>query len=89
MAWRIEFDRAAERELDKLEPQIARRILKFIQDRIANRDDPRSIGEALKGDRLGSYWKYRIGDYRVITSIEDTDMRIIIVRIGDRKDVYR
>ena len=89
MAWRIEFDRAAERELDKLEPQIARRILKFIQDRIANRGDPRSIGEALKGDRLGSYWKYRIGDYRVITSIEDTDMRIIIVRIGDRKDVYR
>lgn len=89
MAWRIEFDRAAERELDKLEPQIARRILKFIQDRIANRDDPRSIGEALKGDRLGSYWKYRIGDYRVIASIEDSDKRIIIVRIGDRKDVYR
>lgn len=89
MAWRIEFDRAAERELDKLEPQIARRILKFIQDRIANRDDPRSIGEALKGDRLGSYWKYRIGDYRVIASIEDSDKRIIIVRIGDRRDVYR
>ncbi len=86
MAWRIEFDRAAERELDKLEPQIARRILNFIQDRIANRDDPRSIGEALKGDRLGSYWKYRIGDYRVIASIEDSDMRIIIVRIEDRKD---
>ncbi len=86
MAWRIEFDRAAERELDKLEPKIARRILNFIQDRIANRNDPRSIGEALKGDRLGSYWKYRIGDYRVIASIEDSDMRIIIVRTGDRKD---
>ena len=89
MAWRIELDRVAGRELDKLEPKIARRILKFIQDRMATRDDPRSIGEPLKGDQLSSFRKYRIGDDRVIVGIEDGDRRIIIVRIGNRKDIYR
>ncbi|HEX8543121.1 MAG TPA: type II toxin-antitoxin system RelE/ParE family toxin [Pseudomonas sp.] len=56
MAWRIEFDRAAERELDKLDPQIAKRILMFLHELVSNLDDPRSIGEALKGSRLGDFW---------------------------------
>jgi len=67
MAWKIEFDPAAERELGKLDPQIARRILKFLFERVAPLDDPRSIGEALKGSRLGEFWKYRLGDYRIIS----------------------
>ena len=46
MAWRIEFDRAAERELGKLDPQVAKRILLFLQERVSNLEDPRSIGEA-------------------------------------------
>ncbi|MBX4907866.1 MULTISPECIES: type II toxin-antitoxin system RelE/ParE family toxin [Rhizobium] len=89
MAWRIEFDRAAERELEKLGHEAARRILRFLNDRVAKLDDPRSIGEALKGSELGDFWKYRIGDYRVIASIDDGTVRILIVRIGNRRDVYR
>lgn len=89
MAWRIEFDRAAERELRKLDPQIARRILLFLHERIANLDDPRSLGEALKGSRLGDFWKYRVGDYRLISSIEDGALRILVVKIGNRREVYR
>jgi mRNA interferase RelE/StbE len=89
MAWRIEFDRAAERELSKLDPQIARRILLFLHERVANMDDPRSIGEALKGSRLGDFWKYRVGDYRLISSIEDGALRILVVKIGNRREVYR
>ncbi len=89
MAWIIEFDPSAEKELDKLDPQQAKRILKFLFDRVANLDDPRSIGEALKGSRFNTLWKYRVGDYRIITSIEDNLARILIVRIGDRKEVYR
>ena len=49
MAWKVELDPAAERELDKIDPQVARRILSFLFDRVAKLDDPRSIGEALKG----------------------------------------
>ncbi len=89
MAWRVEFDPAAERELGKLDQQSARRILAFLHGRVAVLDDPRSIGEALKGAKLGSFWKYRVGDYRVIANIEDQAVRILVVRVGNRRAVYR
>lgn len=89
MAWRIEFDRAAERELGKLDPQVAKRILLFLQERVSNLEDPRSIGEALKGSRLGDFWKYRVCDYRIISAIEDGALRILVVKIGNRREVYR
>lgn len=89
MAWKIEFDPGAERELSKLDPPIARRILGFLRDRLATLDDPRSVGEALKGSKLREFWKYRVGDYRIIANIEDNEVRILVVRIGNRRDVYR
>lgn len=89
MAWRIELDRAAERDLSKLDPQDARRILRFLHERVRLLDDPRSLGEALKGAKLGEFWKYRVGDYRIIASLEDGCLRILVVRIGNRRDVYR
>lgn len=89
MAWRIELDPAAVRELDKIDPQIARRILAFLHGRVAELDDPRNIGEALKGSKLGEFWKYRVGDWRIIASIEDDALRILVVRIGHRREVYR
>ena len=52
-------------------------------------DDPRSIGEALKGSRLGDFWKYRVGDYRIIASIEDSALRVLVVKVGHRSGVYR
>jgi mRNA interferase RelE/StbE len=88
MKWIIEFDPSAVKELDKLDPQQAKRILRFLFDRVAHLDDPRSIGEALKGSRFKNLWKYRVGDYRIITSIEDNVTRILVVKIGDRKEVY-
>ena len=54
-----------------------------------NLDNPRSIGEALKGPRLGAFWKYRVGDYRVITEIHDKVLKILVGQIGNRRDVYR
>ena len=89
MAWKVEIDLAAERDLGKLDPQIARRILVFLHDRVAKLDDPRSIGDALKGDKLSAFWKYRVGDYRIISTIEDGALRILVVRIGNRREVYR
>ncbi len=89
MAWRVEFDPAAARELGKLDPQVARRILTFLHDRVATLDDPRSIGEALKGSRLGEFWKYRVGDYRIVSSIEDGTLKILVLKVGNRREVYR
>ena len=89
MAWKVELDPAAERELGKIDQQTARRILTFLHSRVAQLEDPRSIGSALKGSRLGAFWKYRVGDYRIIASIEDGALRILVMRIGNRKEVYR
>jgi len=89
MEWSIELDPAAEKELDKLDRQQAKRILEFLFERVAHLDDPRSIGEALKGERFKTLWKYRVGDYRIISSIEDKVTRILVVKIGDRKEIYR
>ena len=89
MAWKVELDKAAENELDKLDPQMARRILSFLFDRVAKLDDPRSIGEALKGSKLGEFWKCRVGDYRIIADIEDSALRVLVVRVGNRREVYR
>jgi len=89
MAWTVELDPRAKHELDQLDPQIARRIVRFLFERISLREDPRSIGEALKGTELEDLWKYRVGDYRVIASIEDKLVRILVVRIGNRREVYR
>jgi len=89
MAWRIDFDPAATKELDKLGQEPARRIIRFLSDRVATLDDPRSIGAALKGSKFGEFWKYRVGDYRVIAAIEDAELRILVVRIGHRRGVYK
>jgi mRNA interferase RelE/StbE len=89
MASTIEFSPAARKELKKLDPQTAMRILKFLHDRIAPLDNPRLIGEALTGSELGNYWKYRVGDWRIIVEIQDQSLRIIVVRIGNRREVYR
>ena len=89
MAWRVEIDRAAVRDLGKLDRQAARRILAFLHGRVATMDDPRCIGAALQGSRLGEFWKYRVGDYRIITRIEDRALRVLVVRVARRDRVYR
>ena len=89
MAWRIELGRDAEKALDKLDRPVAQRILRFLYERVAPLEDPRSIGEALKGSKLGEFWKYRVGDYRIISSIEDGEFRILVVRVGNRRAVYK
>lgn len=89
MAWRVELDSAAERDLDKLDPETALRILAFLHDRVATLADPRSIGEALKGSRLDEFWKYRVGDCRVICDIQDSALHILVVKIGNQREIYR
>lgn len=89
MAWRIEFEAVAQKELRRLDVQTARRILRFLKERVATGSDPRSLGQALKGERFGEFWKYRVGDYRVIARIEDERLVVLVVRIGHRSAVYK
>ena len=89
MAYSVELSAEVARELVKLDRQQAKRILKFLQERVAKLDDPRSIGKALHGSRLGEFWKYRIGDYRLICKIEDDRLIVLVLRVGHRKEIYR
>jgi mRNA interferase RelE/StbE len=89
LAWQIKLGEAAKKDLAKLDKQLARRITAFLRERVAVLDDPRSIGESLKGSTLGEFWKYRVGDYRIISRIEDDAVRILVVKIGNRREVYR
>ena len=89
MVWTIKFDDASQKDLAKLDRQTAKRIITFMRERVAVLDDPRSIGDALKGSKLGEFWKYRVGDYRIISSIEDGAVCILVVKIGNRREVYR
>jgi mRNA interferase RelE/StbE len=89
LAWKIEFDPAALKELKKLDPPIARRIISFLRERVASVDDPRAIGQALAGGTLGDYWKYRVGDWRIIVKIEDKKMLVLVLRVGNRREVYK
>ena len=87
MAWRIEVAETAKRSLAKLDRTTAKRIVVFLSRRLATSSDPRALGKPLRGP-LREYWRYRIGDYRVICDIQDTLMRILVIDLGHRKDVY-
>jgi len=89
MAYNVELSAEVARELGKLDRQHAKRILKFLHERVAKLDNPRRIGKALHGSRLGEFWKYRVGDYRLICKIEDHRLIVLILRIGHRKELYR
>lgn len=89
MAWWIEIDDKAKKDLSKLDKGVAKRITTFLRERVAQLENPRSIGEALKGSKLGEFWKYRVGGYQIIVSIEDSLLCILVVRIGNRKEVYK
>ncbi len=87
MAWKIEFVPTAAKELKKLDRQVAARIVRTLEDRIATLADPRQIGSALAGEHAG-YWRWRIGDYRVIARIEDERITVLVVRVAHRREVY-
>lgn len=89
MAWRVDLADSAANQLRKLDPQIAKRILTFLRDRVAPLDDPRSIGEALRGKALGDFWKYRVVDWRIIADLDDGVMLITVIRLGNRREIYR
>ena len=89
MAWTVELSASVDRELKKLDAQHARRILKFLHERVAKLDNPRSIGGALHGSRLGEFWKYRVGNHRLICKLEDERLVVLVLRVGHRKEIYR
>jgi mRNA interferase RelE/StbE len=85
--WRVEFMAEAARDLRKLGAEAERLILRYLRQRIATAEDPRRFGRPLTGDLKG-FWRYRVGDYRIIASIEDDRFVVLVVTVGHRREVY-
>ncbi len=88
MAWTIDYTDTAKGQLRKLDKQMARRIVDYMDERIAGTENPRSTGKALKGP-LGEFWRYRVGDSRVICDIQDGALRVLVIQVGNRREIYR
>jgi mRNA interferase RelE/StbE len=88
LAWKIEYAGTARKQLRKLDKAIARRILDFMDERVAASDDPRLVGKALKGP-LGDLWSYRVGDFRILCDIQDGRLIVLVLQVGNRREVYR
>ena len=89
MVWAVNYTESAKKQLRKLDKQMALRILDFMDARIVTQDNPRSVGKALTGPMLGAYWRYRVGDHRIICDIQDGALCVLVIEIGNRSDIYR
>jgi mRNA interferase RelE/StbE len=87
MGWKIEITPEAEAGLEKLGTAEARRILSFLHTRLQNMENPRDSGKLLKGV-LREFWRYRVGDYRILCRIEDNVLTVFVVQIEHRSKVY-
>jgi len=88
MKYKILFDKNADKQLRKIDKTQQRIIVNWIVKNLENTNDPRAFGKALKGN-LKDYWRYRVGDYRIIAEINDAEVKILIIEIGHRKDIYK
>jgi mRNA interferase RelE/StbE len=89
LGYRIEFDPAALKELKQLDRPVQQRLVGFLKTRVGALKNPRELGEALSGARLGNYWKYRVGDWRIVCDIQDARIVVRVLRLGNRREVYR
>ena len=88
MVWKIDYTEEARRSLHRLDPKVSARIVAFMEKRVAALSDPTQIAERLKGG-LRDYWRYRVGDYRIICEIKKAVVTVVVIRVGHRKEIYR
>lgn len=85
--WKVEFDDKARKELRKLDKQLQQEILRYLKERIATHEDPRRFGKPLSYDKHG-LWRYRVCHARIICRLFEDELLVLVVRVGDRKNVY-
>lgn len=88
MKYKILFEKNADKQLRKIDPTQQRIIVSWIAKNLENTPNPRIFGKSLKGN-LNEYWRYRVGDYRIITKIDDDEIKILIIEIGHRREIYK
>ena len=87
MKYTVKMNDKEKKQLSKLDKHTAKLIASWIYKNLVDCEDPRSHGKGLTANRSGQ-WRYRIGDYRLICDINDSELVILAVSIGHRRDVY-
>lgn len=87
MAWTIEYDEGALADLKKLDRQMQREILDYLDKRIGKAEDPRAFGKPLRQSKFG-LWRYRVRDYRIICQLRQAQLVVLVVAVGHRSKVY-
>lgn len=87
MSYKIEISDIVRKTLRKMDPPSRKRILSYVVGVLAKIGNPRLLGKALTGD-LGGFWRYRVGNFRIICKIDDGKLVVLVVKISHRKDVY-
>ena len=88
MDWKSEYSPDVIRQLNKLDQPIRRRIFRYLEEHIHQCKNPRHFGEALTANRA-KFWRYRVGDYRIICDILEEKVIILILTIGHRREIYK
>jgi mRNA interferase RelE/StbE len=88
LAWTIEWDKRAVKELKKLAPQAKRDIITYLNQHVLGAENPKQVGKPLKGNKAG-LWRYRVGNYRVICHFEDEHCVVLVLRVAHRQSVYK
>ncbi|MDI9349277.1 MAG: type II toxin-antitoxin system RelE/ParE family toxin [Candidatus Symbiobacter sp.] len=88
MVWNLKFSSNAERTLEKLDRQIKRRIIEYFEKSVLTLENPRQKAEQLEGKLYSNFWKFRVGDYRLIDRIIDSELTILVVKLGHRSSIY-
>lgn len=89
MAWKIEFQATAIKQLKKMGQSESTRIRDFLHTRVKPLDNPRQLGEALQGNQFKHHWRYKVGTYRIICDIQDKKLVVLVVEVGHRREIYR
>ncbi|MGN0693292.1 MAG: type II toxin-antitoxin system RelE/ParE family toxin [Lentihominibacter sp.] len=88
MTYDVKYEKKAVKQSQKLDPSVQRLIKTWIEKNLIGTTNPRKHGKGLVGDK-SDYWRYIVGDYRILAEINDTEVIIIIVEVGHRKEIYK
>jgi len=88
VTWKIKYLKSVQKDMRKIDQKDQTRIREYLESHIAHSDNPRNFGKLLKGS-YSEFWRYRVGNYRIVCELDDTSITILVLRVGHRKDIYK
>lgn len=88
MRFDVEYTEKAKKSIRKLDNSVRMMIKAWIEKNLVGIDDPKKHGKGLSSS-LSGYWRYRVGDYRILAEIQEHRLVILVIEVGHRRDIYK